>query len=244
MMWSFSFRDRVFDIAGEDFKVVKQLTEEDDEELGQRKVQAIAKRLDQKYLLKIRYQLDPKDCDLDDPKEILEFSEQDFCHEAELTQLLSTHGYGPRYHNHETQNQPEWMPFPGGYLEFIVMDFPPGENVDEIQFDLTDRQRKSIRTKLANLLELMRKNDYCMSEQHPSYLHYDAQADNLYLVDLSGFGYIDSAKSYPIDEESPFVTAFNLWWKEYLKSTRGQESTGIPLSHQPIKKENQPPGKT
>lgn len=153
MMWSFSFRDRVFDIAGEDFKVVKQLTEEDDEELGQRKVQAIAKRLDQKYLLKIRYQLDPKDCDLDDPKEILEFSEQDFCHEAELTQLLSTHGYGPRYHNHETQNQPEWMPFPGGYLEFIVMDFPPGENVDEIQFDLTDRQRKSIRTKLANLLE-------------------------------------------------------------------------------------------
>lgn len=153
IMWSFSFRDRVFDIAGEDFKVVKQLTEEDDEELGQRKVQAIARRLDQKYLLKIRYQLDPKDCDLDDPKEILEFSEQDFCHEAELTQLLSTHGYGPRYHNHETQNQPEWMPFPGGYLEFIVKDFPPGENVDEIQFDLTDRQRKSIRTKLANLLE-------------------------------------------------------------------------------------------
>lgn len=90
----------------------------------------------------------------------------------------------------------------------------------------------------------MRKNDYCMSEQHPSYLHYDAQADNLYLVDLSGFGYIDSAKSYPIDEESPFVTAFNLWWKEYLKSREGQESGGIPLSHQPIKKENQPPGKT
>lgn len=152
-MWSFSFRDRVFNIAKEDFQVVKQLTEEDDEELGERKVLAIAKKLNEKYLLRIRYQLDPKDCDLDDPKEILEFAEQDYCHEVELTQLLSSHGYGPKYHSHETQGQPGWMPFPKGYLEFIVMDFPPGDNVDETQYELTDRQRKSIRTKLAKILE-------------------------------------------------------------------------------------------
>ncbi|GKZ28186.1 hypothetical protein AbraCBS73388_001080, partial [Aspergillus brasiliensis] len=53
------------------------------------------------------------------------------------------------------------------------------------------------------------------------------------------FGYINSATSYPIDEESPYVTAFNLWWKEYLKSKQDEES----LAHQPVKKENQPPSK-
>lgn len=86
----------------------------------------------------------------------------------------------------------------------------------------------------------MRKNDYCMDEQHPSYLHYDSQAGSLYLVNLMDFGYINSATSYPIDEESPYVTAFNLWWKEYLKSKQDEES----LAHQPVKKENQPPSKS
>lgn len=83
-----------------------------------------------------------------------------------------------------------------------------------------------------------------MDDQHPSYLHYDAQTDNLYLVDLSGFGYIDSKTSCRIDEESPFVTAFGLWWKEYLESRDKKGSTGIPLPREPIKKENQPPRKT
>ncbi|OJJ77948.1 hypothetical protein ASPBRDRAFT_113408 [Aspergillus brasiliensis CBS 101740] len=249
-MWSFSFRDRVFDIENEYFKVVKQLTEDNDVGLGERKVLAVAKRLDKTYLLKIRYQLDPEDCDLEDPDEILKVAEQSYCHEVEAIDLLSTHGYGPKYHNHETQKQPAWMPFPGGYLEFIVMEFPPGENVDDIQDELTDSQRKSIRTQLAQMLELMRKNDYKLTEQHPSYLHYDARADRLYLMDLAGLGYTNSATSYPIDEESPYVTAFNLWWKEYLRSKRDPESSEIPVSpqpikmpHQPNKKENKPPRK-
>ncbi|GKZ52072.1 hypothetical protein AbraIFM66951_010672, partial [Aspergillus brasiliensis] len=132
--------------------VVEQLIEVDDEELGERKVLAIAKRQNRKYLLKIRYQLDPEDCDLDDRDEVRKFADEDYCHEVELTQLLSRHGYGPRYHNHETHKQPEWMPFPGGYVGFIVMDFPPGENVDDIRDRLTDNQRRSIRTQLATML--------------------------------------------------------------------------------------------
>ncbi|RAH55258.1 hypothetical protein BO85DRAFT_499031 [Aspergillus piperis CBS 112811] len=243
-MWSFSFRDRIFDIEGEDFKVVRQLTEDDDAEVGERKVLAIAKRQDKKYLLKIRYQLDPEDCDIEDLDKTLKVAEQHYCHEVEAIDLLSTHGYGPKYLNHETHEQPDWMPFPGGYLEFIVMEFPPGKNVDDIREELTDTQRRSIRKQLAHLLELMRQNDYKLTEQHPSYLHYDARADRLYLVDLAGLGYTNSATSYPIDEESPYVTAFNIWRKEYSKPKRTPKSGDIPLSHQPIKKENQPPRKT
>lgn len=90
----------------------------------------------------------------------------------------------------------------------------------------------------------MRQNDYKLTEQHPSYLYYDARADRLYLVDLAGLGYTNSATSYPIDEESPYVTAFNIWRKEYPKPKRTPKSGDIPFSHQPIKKENQPPRKT
>lgn len=45
------------------------------------------------------------------------------------------------------------MPFPGGYGHFLVMTVPPGDNLDEISDELTNRQLDSIRTQLARILE-------------------------------------------------------------------------------------------
>ncbi|RAK97939.1 uncharacterized protein BO80DRAFT_179776 [Aspergillus ibericus CBS 121593] len=241
-MWAFSLEGRVFDIEGRKLKIEEQLSEVLDRRMGQRHVLAKARNIENKLpsLLKIRYQLNPKYFDFDDPKEVLEIADQHYCHEVEATVLLGKAGLGPRYLAHETHYQPEWMPFPDGYVDFIVMQNPPGENVNEIQDELTDRQLASIRTQLAHILETMRKSDYKLVQQHPSYLNYDARTNRLYLIDLEGLAYTDSTSStsFPVDEESPFVEAFNIWRAPYRKPER------VAPSDQPIKKENRPPWKT
>lgn len=154
-MWDFSFRGRVFDIEGRKLKVVEQLTEFLDIEHGQRRVLTRVINLENKLesFLKIRYQLDPEDFDFDDPAEAEELAEEHYCHEVQLTDFLGERGLGPKYYCHETQSQEDWMPFPNGYIDFLVMQIPPGENVEDIQDELTDQQLDSIRTQLAHTLE-------------------------------------------------------------------------------------------
>ncbi|GKZ32311.1 hypothetical protein AbraIFM66950_001627 [Aspergillus brasiliensis] len=232
-MWDFSFRGRVFDIDGKKLKVVKQLTEFLDFELGQRRVLTKVKNMENNLesLLKIRYQLDPEEFDFDDPADAEELAEEHYCHEVQLTALLGERGLGPKYYKHETQLQEDWMPFPDGYIDLLVMQIPPGENVDDIQDELTDQQLGSIRTQLAHILEIMRKNGYKLVQQHPGYLNYDARTNNLYLVDLVALGFSDpdSSTSFPIDEESPYVEAFNIWREPYSKHEQDPESAMPPL---------------
>ena len=154
-MWDFSFRGRVFDIEGRKLKVVEQLTEFLDIEHGQRRVLTRVINLENKLEshLKIRYQLDPEDFEFDNPAEAEELAEEHYCHEVQITDLLGERGLGPKYYCHETQSQEDWMPFPNGYIDFLVMQIPPGENVEDIQDELTDQQLDSIRTQLAHTLE-------------------------------------------------------------------------------------------
>ncbi|KNG86317.1 hypothetical protein ANOM_005216 [Aspergillus nomiae NRRL 13137] len=219
-MWDYSLEGRVFDIEGRKLQIEEQLTES---------------------LLKIRYELNPKDFDFEDPREVKEIAEERYCHEVEAAILLGERGLGPKYRTHETQYQEEWMPFPGGYIDFFVMQLPPGENVNEIQDELTNRQLESIRTQLAYILETMRKNGYTLVQQHPSFLNYDARTNKLYLIDLADLDFTNPETSYPIDEESPYVEAFNIWRAPYSKSEKGSKSGRMPPSGQSTKKANRPP---
>ncbi|OJJ67635.1 hypothetical protein ASPBRDRAFT_660910 [Aspergillus brasiliensis CBS 101740] len=217
-MWDFNFRGRVFDIDGKKLKVVKQLTEFLDFELGQRRVLTKVKNMGNNLesLLKIRYQLDPGEFDFDDPADAEELAEEHYCHEVQLTALLGKRGLGPKYYKHETQFQEDWMPFPDGYIDFLVMQIPPGENVDDIQDELTDEQLGK---------------GYKLVQQHPGYLNYEARTNKLYLVDLDALGFSDpdSSTSFPIDEESPYVEAFNIWREPYSKHEQEPESAMPPL---------------
>ncbi|PYI05176.1 hypothetical protein BO78DRAFT_346135 [Aspergillus sclerotiicarbonarius CBS 121057] len=248
-MWAFSLEGRVFDIDGRKLKIEEQLSEVLDPRFGQRHVLAKTRNIDNKRpsLLKIRYQLNPKDFDFEDPEEVLELAEQHYCHEVDATVLLAKAGLGPQYLTHETHYQPEWMPFPDGYVDLIVMKPPPGENVDEIQDELTDRQLASIRTQLAHILETMRNKSYKLIEQHPSYLNYDARTNKLYLIDLEGLGFIDptSRTSFPVDEESPYVEAFNIWRAPYRKVEKEPESgKGMASYNRSTKMKSRPPWRT
>ncbi|OJI88500.1 hypothetical protein ASPTUDRAFT_61120 [Aspergillus tubingensis CBS 134.48] len=243
-MWDFSFRGRVFDIEGRKLKVVEQLTEFLDIEHGQRRVLTRVINLENKLEshLKIRYQLDPEDFEFDNPAEAEELAEEHYCHEVQITDLLGERGLGPKYYCHETQSQEDWMPFPNGYIDFLVMQIPPGENVEDIQDELTDQQLDSIRTQLAHTLEFMRTKGYVLVQQHAGYLNYEARTDKLYLVDLDGLGFSDpnSSTSFPIDEESPYMEAFNIWRAPYSKPEQDPKP-GVPPPDQPTKKENQRP---
>lgn len=55
--------------------------------------------------------------------------------------------------DYERRVQQQWMLFPGGYVDVLVMRVPPEENLDEISDELTDHQLASIRTQLAQILE-------------------------------------------------------------------------------------------
>ncbi|PWY74514.1 hypothetical protein BO94DRAFT_227803 [Aspergillus sclerotioniger CBS 115572] len=230
-MWACNLEGRIFDIAGKKLKAEKQLSEVLDERIGQRHVIANIMCINDKSSahLKVRYELNPKHFDLDDPKEMLEIAEEHYCHEVDATKFLANARVGPRVIAIETQDQPEWMPYPGGYVDFIVMHTPYGENIDEIRDKLTNGQLDSIRTQLANILEKMRKKGYLLLQQHPSYLHYDVPSNKLYLTDLEALGFTDptSSKSCPIDEQSPSVAAFNLWRVPYQKPTKAPEAVSM-----------------
>ena len=103
---------------------------------------------------------------------------------------------------------------------------------------------------------MMRKNGYKLVQQHPSYLNYDAQTNKLYLMDLAALDFTDPKTSFAIDEESPYVEAFNIWRAPYSKPAKGPTSGGMPPdstrekdpkpgrmppSDQFTKKENKPP---
>ncbi|PWY86626.1 hypothetical protein BO94DRAFT_575665 [Aspergillus sclerotioniger CBS 115572] len=197
-MWACSLEGRVFEIDGRTVKIEEQFSEVLDRELGQRHVLAKCRNtLTQvSFFLKIRYEMNPKDFDFDDHKEILEIAEQHYCHETEPVELLGNKELGLKYIAHETQDQPEWMPYPGGYIDFLVLRTPLGQKVDDIQHLLTDKQL------------------------HASYLNYDSTTDKLYLIDLEGLAYINSATSVVVDEESP-QGSFNIDVNQAILKLKG-----------------------
>ena len=49
--------------------------------------------------------------------------------------------------------QDDSMPRPGGYIRVLVMSEVPGQNVEDILFDLKEDERVIIETQLAKILE-------------------------------------------------------------------------------------------
>lgn len=156
-MWNFGLVGRTITLNGKTLKIEEQLSEVLDRRVGQRNALIKARNTENNIvsLIKMRYQIDPVSFDLDDTekKQAKEDAWYHFCDEVEAARLLSDAGLGPQYLDHLSRNQPAWMPFPGGYADFLVMKVPPGQNLDEIQDELTDRQLASIRTQLAHILE-------------------------------------------------------------------------------------------
>ncbi|PYI12824.1 hypothetical protein BO99DRAFT_454773 [Aspergillus violaceofuscus CBS 115571] len=245
-MWAFNLENRIITLAGNKLRIEEQLTEILDYEPGERslflKVRSLAAN-GSLSMIKMRYQLNPRGFEIDTEaahKEVLHIAEQELLHECDAIQLLGEAGLGPQYIDHIMCSQPKWMPFPGGYGHFLVMEVPPGENLDGIWDELSDCQLEGIRTQLAPMLNianllrfwyrLLRQSGHKLVDQHPSYLNYDVETDKPYLVDLPHLRGTDptAETSLPIDEESPYVEAFNLWRAPYRESEEGEDDAGEP----------------
>ncbi|KAB8275388.1 hypothetical protein BDV30DRAFT_236755 [Aspergillus minisclerotigenes] len=218
-IWNFDCTDTVIEFDGKEYKIKEQLTEVLDDRMGQRHVLALAEntKTAEPHMVKIRYELNPKYFDFDNPEEEKGIAIDHFSCEVDAAERLGDAGYGPKYVAHWGQYQGLRWPFGGGAVFFLVMGTVPGEDVDEIRDELSDAQLASIRSQLTRILESMRNNGYILYEQHPSFLRYDKVADKLYLVGLTFLGFTDpnSETSIPVEEDNIYVEAFNIWRYPY-----------------------------
>lgn len=97
--------------------------------------------------------LNPETYDIDDVKALNEHTESRYCGELGTFLFLEEKGWGPKYVDHCTLTQGRDMPYPGGEIDFIITERPPGENLGDIYENLDDSQLRSIRTQLARILE-------------------------------------------------------------------------------------------
>ncbi|XHG03716.1 hypothetical protein AWENTII_007009 [Aspergillus wentii] len=152
---AFDFTGRVREIHNRHVKIEKQLSEHLDDQSGQRHVLALARYLDtdEEIMLKIRYDLNPEQFDIEDLKESREDADMMFLHEADGVENVYAIHHGPRYITYVTQPAGQEMPYPDGWADFLITSRVPGDDVAEISGELTFDQLESIRKQLANILE-------------------------------------------------------------------------------------------
>lgn len=154
-IWGFDCAGTVIKFDDKEIKVKEQLTETLDDIMGQQHVLALAEntKTAETHMVKIRYELNPKYFDFDDPEEEKEIAIDHFSCEVHAAERLGNAGYGPKYVTHWRQIQGTGWPLDGGTVFFLVMGTVPGEDVDKIRDELSDRQLDSIRSQLARILE-------------------------------------------------------------------------------------------
>jgi hypothetical protein len=69
-----------------------------------------------------------------------------------LEELVDS-GHTPRCLACDKMRQDQSMPYPGSYIHILVMSKVPGQNVQELLLDLTEKERAIIRVQLTDLLE-------------------------------------------------------------------------------------------
>ncbi|KAI9926424.1 hypothetical protein MW887_004189 [Aspergillus wentii] len=207
--WAFDFTGRVREIHNRHIKIEKQLSEHLDDQSGQRHVLALARYLDtdEEIMLKIRYDLNPEQFDIEDLKESREDADMMFLHEADGVENVYAIHHGPRYITHVTQPAGQEMPYPDGWADFPITSRVPGDDdVAEISGELTH----------------LRQNGKVFYTQDQGALRYDVQNDKLYFVDFTHMSLIDPnyGNWTSITPDTTFVTGFNLWSHSHLRRAK------------------------
>jgi hypothetical protein len=102
------------------------------------------------------------------------------CFEADLIDLVHSIGHGPQLLKVTKSKQNEWMPYPGGQINYKVMTRVPGADVDKIRDNLSARERQSIRSQLAKILEAMADKNRVLRTVDLSFLRYDRAKHKLW----------------------------------------------------------------
>lgn len=73
--------------------------------------------------------------------------------ECDLVEIVHETGHGPRYITHLNIKAGTNFPYAKGYVDFLVMSSPPGDNLFDVYGDLSNNQRASIRRQMAKIFE-------------------------------------------------------------------------------------------
>ncbi|PCG90354.1 Hypothetical protein PENO1_099550 [Penicillium occitanis (nom. inval.)] len=202
--WAYGWEDRVIKVQGADIKIETQLTDV---------------KTNQPLMLKITYDLNPKNPPIiDDVGETVRVPYRHVCFEADLIDLVHSIGHGPQLLKFTKSKQNEWMPYPGGQINYKVMTRVPGADVDKIRDNLSARERQSIRSQLAKILEAVADKNRVLRTVDLSFLRY--------LVDLTHWAY--QIVQDEITVYSPFVLESGLWTDADLISPGGRETSQEP----------------
>ncbi|OKL61738.1 hypothetical protein UA08_02817 [Talaromyces atroroseus] len=185
--WDYNWEGNRFRHKGVQYVIEEQLTEEENVELAQRHVLTLAHEIEsgRQFMLKLSYDLDPEEFDIEDEDEHEEMVCDYSGFEADLVNFLHGIGHEPKLLDAYGYLQGENHPYESGAIYFIAMECVPGENVDEIRDELTKEELQSIRRQLAYILNEMAKINRCFANEDPACLRYDRRADKLYVVDLT-----------------------------------------------------------
>ncbi|KAI9925068.1 hypothetical protein MW887_006476 [Aspergillus wentii] len=169
-IWDFESTIGLRKINQRSVKIEEQLIESLNIRFGQRHVLTLARYLDtnEDIMLKIRYDVNSKSFNIEDPKATRGKVDVMFIREVEAVEAVHTINHGPRYIDHATQPAGQTFPYPDGWADLLVMSRVPGNNVAEIADQLSFEQLESIRQKPAVILEHLRKNGKGLYEQDPA----------------------------------------------------------------------------
>lgn len=96
---------------------------------------------------------DPDDSEPDDPKEVREAAEEDFLYEVHAVDIINNIGHGPKLLTYLSQPQGSRLPYPKGWVDFIVMSRVPGEVLTDVYQGLSNEQLRGVQLQMAKILE-------------------------------------------------------------------------------------------
>ena len=101
----------------------------------------------------IEQEEDPDDSEPDDPNEVREAAAQDFLYEVDAVDTVNIIGHGPKLLTYISQPQGPRLPYPKGWVDFIVMSRVPGEVLTNVYQGLSNAQLRSVQLQMAKILE-------------------------------------------------------------------------------------------
>ncbi|EEA23725.1 hypothetical protein TMatcc_006801 [Talaromyces marneffei ATCC 18224] len=162
-IWYRDLRGRTFEIGEDDteqnVKVVEMLTEGLDESMAQMLVRANGRiqETGTKVMVLISYDVKPDNFDIDDLEDLQADVKFHRGLEPDIIDLLFKIGHGPGRIDSCFYEQAEISPCPGGFIYLDAMEQVPGDDVEEIMDDLSDKELLSIRKQLAYILNELGK---------------------------------------------------------------------------------------
>ncbi|KAJ9370116.1 hypothetical protein DTO282E5_5176 [Paecilomyces variotii] len=207
------YERKILCVPNHEYLIERVLSEKYVPEFVQRVAVFEAKKTDnqEKVILKLRFEMDPRPILESDRPTILEMAEDWFKEEVHCLESCQTENHAtPILYGKEelVQADPSDL-YPGGYLHAIAMSKVPGSPVTTFS-KFSKKEINTIRQQLAGILEHMRQRGWYYDFPSKDHLFFERGSMHTSLVGFSGITPDDPDEIEPTTENSFAVRAFGL----------------------------------